>query len=146
MDPEDVGVGRFSPAGIDPVPLLSFPTNTTLVSDANEEIFFLTCLATLKPPDITDTGHFHSLGSENSKEVALVVHIELTPPSAAHLTLRKSEKVNRKADRRNRVAKRKGPGSKSDIKVGAEDGLRLRIRVSLSLSCSYISSFGIKRL
>jgi hypothetical protein len=102
---------------------ISLPTNATFVSDADEEIFLLyTRLAALKPPDTTDAGHFHGLGSENSKEDALVVHIELTPPSGSRLSLRKPEKVNRKADRRNRVGKRKGSGSKSATSMGAEDG------------------------
>jgi hypothetical protein len=120
----NVCVERFSPVRMDPVPgPISLPTNATFVSDADEEIFLLyTRLAALKPPDSTDADHFHGLGSENSQEDALVVHIEITPPPTAHPSLRKPEKVNRKADRRNRVGRRKGSGSKSDIAMGAEDG------------------------
>ncbi len=60
---------------------ISLPTGATLVSDADEEIFLLyTRLASLKPPDSSDMGHFHGLGSENSKEDALLVRIELQSP------------------------------------------------------------------
>ena len=60
---------------------ISLPTDATFVSDADEEIFLLyTRLAALKPPDSDDTGHFHGLGSENSKEDSLLVRIELNPP------------------------------------------------------------------
>ena len=60
---------------------ISLPTDATFVSDADEEIFLLyTRLAALKPADSSDTGHFHGLGSENSKEDSLLVRIELKKP------------------------------------------------------------------
>jgi protein N-lysine methyltransferase METTL21D len=122
MDAEDVGVGPVPPPG--PV---SLPPNATLVSDADEEIFLLyTRLAALKPPDSTDTGHFHGLGSENSNQDALLVRIELTPPSTAQTPLHQPEKVNRKArnaERRSRVGKGKRSGGGSDPAMEGSDGL-----------------------
>jgi hypothetical protein len=106
---------------------VSLPTNATFVSDADEEVFLLyTRLAALKPPDGSNAGHFHGLGSENSKEDVLLVRIELKPPSTAHVSPRKSEKVNRNADRRNRGRKRKGSGNRSDVTVGHEEGFGSR--------------------
>jgi protein N-lysine methyltransferase METTL21D len=109
---------------------ISLPTDATFVSDADEEIFLLyTRLAALKPPDISDTGHFHGLGSENSKEDSLLVRIELKPPppSTAVTTsvpslASNSEKLdNRNASRRNRgKKKREGPQSGSGVSIGRE--------------------------
>ncbi len=112
-----------SDANINAVPPgpVSLPANATFVSDADEEIFLLyTRLATLKPPDGSDAGHFHGLGSENSNEDALLVRIELEPSSTAALSLREPEKVNRSADRRSRARKRKGSGSRSNFTAGNE--------------------------
>lgn len=62
---------------------IALPQSATLVSDADDEIFLLyTRLAALKPADNSDMGHFHGLGSENSNQDALVVCIELKPPTA----------------------------------------------------------------
>ena len=102
---------------------ISLPKNATFVSDANEEIFHLyTRLAALKPPDSSDTGHFHGLGTENSKEDALLVCIELKPPrTACELTPKskpKSEKLNQNTCRRKRGKKREGSNSRSVISVG----------------------------
>jgi hypothetical protein len=130
MDSEDVGVGLIPPTtNVDTIPPppgpVSLPANATFVSDADEEIFLLyTRLAALKPPDSADTGNFHGLGSENSKEDALVVRIELTPPSVVHLSPHKPKKVKQNAERRNKVRKGKGSGSRSDIVMGGEDGFR----------------------
>lgn len=102
---------------------VSLPANATFVSDADEEIFLLyTRLAALKPPDSSDTGHFHGLGSENSKEDVLLVRIELKPPSTTHPSPPKPERVNR----RNRARKRKSSSSKSGIVVEHGDGLGTR--------------------
>jgi len=127
----DVGFfpGPPSSARKDPIPHgpVSLPANATIVSDADEEIFLLyTRLATLKPPDSSDTGHFHGLGSENSKEDVLLVRIELKPPSTTHPSPSKPEKVNPNADRRNRARKRKSSSSKSGIMVGHGDGFGTR--------------------
>ncbi|KAF8491621.1 putative methyltransferase-domain-containing protein, partial [Russula emetica] len=107
---------------------ISLPTDATFVSDADEEIFLLyTRLAALKPPDSSDTGHFHGLGSENSKEDSLLVRIELKPPhppstvtTSDPLPASNSEKSdNRNAGRRNRGKKKKreGPQSRSDYRL-----------------------------
>jgi hypothetical protein len=102
-----------------PGPVFSLPANATFVSDADEEIFLLyTRLATLKPPDGSDAGHFHGLESENSKEDTLLVRIELGPSSTAALSPRKPEKVDRSDDRRSRARKRKGSGSRSNFAAG----------------------------
>jgi len=125
MDLVGAGVGRFSPARMDSVPApgpMSLPTNATFVSNADEEIFLYTRLATLKPPISANAGHFDGLGSEDTKGDALVLRIELTPPSTTRLSLRRPEKVNRNADRWNRVEKREGSGSKSGIAVEGGDG------------------------
>jgi hypothetical protein len=116
---------------------ISLPTDATFVSDADEEIFLLyTRLAALKPPDSSDTGHFHGLGSENSKEDSLLVRIELQkpPPSSSTTTVTtsasepspasNSEKLDcRNAGRRNREKKKKkkreeGAQSRSDVPIG----------------------------
>jgi protein N-lysine methyltransferase METTL21D len=108
---------------------ISLPADATFVSDADEEIFLLyTRLAALKPPDISDTGHFHGLGSENSKEDSLLVRIELKPPPSTAMTTSEpslasnSEKLdNRNAGRRNRgKKKREGPQSGSGVSIGRE--------------------------
>jgi protein N-lysine methyltransferase METTL21D len=94
---------------------ISLPTDATFVSDADEEIFLLyTRLAALKPPDSSDSGHFHGLGTENSKEDALLVRIELEPPPIARDPAPKSEKLNRNTGRRSRGKKREGSRSKID--------------------------------
>ena len=98
---------------------ISLPKNATFVSDVDEEIFLLyTRLAALKPPDSSDTGHFHGLGTENSKEDALLVRIELKPPRTACELTPNSEKSNRNAGRRKRGKKREGSNSRSEISVG----------------------------
>src|SRR6266849_2948917 len=109
---------------------ISLPTDATFVSDADEEIFLLyTRLAALKPPDSSDTGHFHGLGSENSKEDSLLVRIELKPPPSSTATTSASEPSlapnfekldNRNASRRNRRKKKRGEGSRSraDVLIG----------------------------
>jgi hypothetical protein len=112
-----------SPLRMDVIPHgpISLPTDATLVSDADEEIFLLyTRLAALKPPDSSDAGHFHGLGYENSKEDDLLVHIELKPPPfAACESTPKSDKLNRNTGRRNRGRKkREGPSGRSDFSVG----------------------------
>ena len=115
----------LSSASKDPIPHgpVSLPPNATLVSDPDEDIFLLyTRLATLKPPDSSDTGHFHGLGSENSKEDALLVHIELKPPSATHPSSPKPEKTTPNTNRRHRARKWKSSGSRSTIPVGHGDG------------------------
>jgi hypothetical protein len=129
----DVDVGFFpsplsstSKDAIPPGPV-SLPVSATFVSDADEEIFLLyTRLAALKPPDISNTGHFHGLGSENSKEDVLLVRIELKPPSTTHSSPPKPEKVKPKADRRNRARKSEGSKSRSGIMVGHGDELGTR--------------------
>ncbi|KAH9989562.1 putative methyltransferase-domain-containing protein [Russula vinacea] len=95
---------------------ISLPTDATFVSDADEEIFLLyTRLAALKPPDSSDTGHFHGLGTENPKDDALLVRIELKPPPVtAYDPAPKSEKLNRNIGRRNRRKKREGSGIRFD--------------------------------
>jgi len=125
----DVGFfpGPPSSASKDAIPHgpVSLPANATFVSEADEEIFLLyTRLAALKPPDSSDTGHFHGLGSENSKEDVLLVRIELKPPSTTHPS--PSKKVNPNADRRNRARKRKSSSSKSGIMAGHGDGFGTR--------------------
>jgi len=98
---------------------VTLPANTTSVSDVEEEIFLLyTRLAALKPPDSSDIGHFHGLGSENSKEDVLLVRIELKPPLTTYepKPAHSSETFNRNTGRRNRARKRKGSGS--NITVG----------------------------
>lgn len=98
---------------------ISLPAGATPVSDADEEIFLLyTRLAALKPPDSSDTGHFHGLGTENSKEDALLVRIELKPPPTACGPAPKSDKLNRSTGRRKRGKKSEGSGSRSEISVG----------------------------
>jgi hypothetical protein len=100
---------------------ISLPTDATFVSDADEEIFLLyTRLAALKPPDSSDTGNFHGLGTENSKEDALLVRIELKPPPTAYDPTPKSEKLNRNTGRRNRGKKREGSRSRSDYRKELE--------------------------
>jgi hypothetical protein len=111
----------FPPIEMEAIPHgpISLPTDATFVSDADEEIFFLyTRLAALKPPDSSDTGHFHGLGTENSKEYALLVRIELKPPPTACEPTPKSEKLNRNTGRRKRGKKREGSNSRSEIPVG----------------------------
>jgi hypothetical protein len=114
---------------------ISLPTDATFVSNAEEEIFLLyTRLATLKPPDSSDAGHFHGLGSENSKEDSLLVRIELKPPPASTAVTTSepslapnSEKLdNRGAGRRNRGRKKKreGPQSRSGASIGRGKELR----------------------
>jgi hypothetical protein len=101
---------------------VSLPENPTFVSDADEEIFLLyTRLATLKPPDSNDMGHFHGLGSENSKEDTLLVRIELRPPATLDAPARNSERTKRNVGRRNKGRRRKGSSSRSDITIGHED-------------------------
>jgi hypothetical protein len=107
---------------------ISLPTDATFVSDADEEIFLLyTRLAALKPPDGSDTDHFHGLGSENSKQDSLLVRIELKPPPPPPSTVTVatsepspasySEKPdNRKAGRR--YKKRESRQSRSDVLIG----------------------------
>jgi protein N-lysine methyltransferase METTL21D len=120
-----------------PAGLISLPTDARFVSDADEEIFLLyTRLAALKPPDSSDTGHFHGLGSENSKEDSLLVRIELKPPLQSTATATASEPSslasnseksnNRNAGRRNRGKKKKreGPQSRSDVLIGRGKELR----------------------
>ncbi|KAH8990700.1 putative methyltransferase-domain-containing protein [Lactarius hatsudake] len=73
-----------STASVDTAPPgpITLPRSATLVSDPDDEIFLLyTRLAALKPADSSDIGHFHGLGSENSKQDALLVRIELKPPT-----------------------------------------------------------------
>jgi hypothetical protein len=122
---------RETDSGI-PAGPISLPTDATFVSDADEEIFLLyTRLAALKPADSSDTGHFHGLGSENSKEDSLLVRIELkNPPPPSTVTgsasepspASNSEKLDgRKAGRRNRGKKKKreeGPQSGSGVSIG----------------------------
>jgi protein N-lysine methyltransferase METTL21D len=91
---------------------LSLPKDATFVSDADEEIFLLyTRLAALKPPDSSDTGHFHGLGSENSKDDALLVRIELKPPPPTTVNASEPGQApkldNRNTGRRNRGKKRR---------------------------------------
>jgi hypothetical protein len=101
---------------------VSLPENATFVSDADEEIFLLyTRLATLKPPDGNGTGHFHGLGSENSKEDTLLVRVELQPPPTVGAPARKSEKTKRNVGRRNKGRRRKGSSSRSDVTIGHEE-------------------------
>lgn len=126
-----------------PAGLISLPTDARFVSDAEEEIFLLyTRLAALKPPDSSDTGHFHGLGSENSKEDSLLVRIELNPPlqSTATATTSEpslasnSEKINnRNAGRRN-WEKKKRDQRRSDISI--ERGKVLREPVVLEYRLS----------
>ncbi|KAH8981740.1 putative methyltransferase-domain-containing protein [Lactarius akahatsu] len=79
---------------------ITLPQSATLVSDPDDEIFFLyTRLATLKPADSSDTGHFHGLGSENSNQDALLVRIELKPPTTCELQ-RNTETGNQRRKRR----------------------------------------------
>jgi|SRR5712671_3574984 len=90
---------------------VTLPANATSVSDVDEEIFLLyTRLAALKPPDSSDIGHFHGLGSENSKEDVLLVQIELKPPPITHepKSAHMSGTLNRNTNRRNKARKRKG--------------------------------------
>jgi protein N-lysine methyltransferase METTL21D len=90
---------------------ITLPASATFVSDTDEEIFLLyTRLAALKPADSTDAGHFHGLGFENSKEDALVVRIELNPPSGSthESSHRKLGNGGGTISRRNRGRKRKG--------------------------------------
>ena len=89
---------------------ITLPASATFVSDADEEIFLLyTRLAALKPADITDVGHFHGLGFENSKEDALVVRLELKPPSGrTHESSHRKSRSGGGTSRRNRGRKRKG--------------------------------------
>ena len=115
---------------------ISLPTDATFVSDADEEIFLLyTRLAALKPPDSGDTGHFHGLGSENSKEDSLLVRIELEPlPGSTAVATSEpslasnSEKLdNRGAGRRNREKKKResrGSQSRSHASIGRGKELR----------------------
>ena len=111
-----------------PAGSISLPTDATFVSNADEEIFLLyTRLAALKPPDSSDTGHFHGLGSENSKEDSLLVRIELKPPPLSTVTTNEplpassSEKSDdRNAGRRNkgRKKRRDAPRSRSGFSIG----------------------------
>ena len=106
---------------------VSLPVNATFVSDADEEIFLLyTRLAALKPPDISNTGYFHGLGFENSKEDAILVRIEIDPPSTSHSSPPKPGKVKPKVDRRNRAKKWEGSSSRSGIMVGHGGGFGTR--------------------
>ncbi|KAI0291840.1 putative methyltransferase-domain-containing protein [Russula brevipes] len=94
---------------------VSLPENATFVSDADEEIFLLyTRLAALKPPDSNGTGHFHALGSENSKEDRLLVRIEPQPPATVDAPARRSEKTKQNVGRRNKGRRWKGSSSRSD--------------------------------
>ena len=54
-----------------------------------------TRLATLKPPGSSDTGHFHGLGTEDSKEDTLIVSIELNLLPTACEPATKSDRLNR---------------------------------------------------
>ncbi|KAI9460730.1 putative methyltransferase-domain-containing protein [Russula earlei] len=98
---------------------LDLPANATFVSDPDEEIFLLyTRLATLKPPDSSDLGNFHGLGSENSMEDALLVRIELKPPPTTHEVANMSGESKRNTGRKIKGKKKKS--SRSDITIGHE--------------------------
>ena len=115
---------------------ISLPTDATFVSDADEEIFLLyTRLAALKSPDSGDTGHFHGLGSENSKEDSLLVRIELNPhphppplastmntrttdPSSPASNSEKFDDRNNPGRRKRGKKKRESPQSGSGVSIG----------------------------
>ncbi|KAH9008690.1 putative methyltransferase-domain-containing protein [Lactarius deliciosus] len=79
---------------------ITLPQSATLVSDPDDEIFLLyTRLAALKPADSSDIGHFHGLGSENSNQDALLVRIELKPPTTCE-PQRNTETGNQRRKRR----------------------------------------------
>jgi protein N-lysine methyltransferase METTL21D len=102
---------------------VTLSANATSVSDVDEEIFHLyTRLAALKPPDSSDIGHFHGLGSENSKEDALLVRIELKPPPTTYepQPAQIPETLSRNTGRRNRARKRKGSGSNTTVGHGGQ--------------------------
>lgn len=91
-----------STASVDTAPPgpITLPQSATLVSDPDDEIFLLyTRLAALKPADSSDTGHFHGLGSENSNQDALLVRIELKPPTTCE-PQRNTETGNQRRKRR----------------------------------------------
>ncbi|KAI0285562.1 hypothetical protein BC826DRAFT_1179042 [Russula brevipes] len=101
-----------------PVSLPASLRTLTFVSDAEEDIFLpYTRLAALKPPDSTDTGHFHELRSEDSKEDTLLVHIELQLPPTVDGPVRKFEKTKRNVGRRNKGRIRKGSSSRCPRRV-----------------------------
>ncbi|KAI0288965.1 hypothetical protein BC826DRAFT_1107386 [Russula brevipes] len=93
-----------------PVSLPASLRTLTFVSDAEEDIFLpYTRLAALKPPDSTDTGHFHELRSEDSKEDTLLVHIELQLPPTVDGPVRKFEKTKRNEEL--------DPGRKDEVEL-----------------------------
>jgi protein N-lysine methyltransferase METTL21D len=112
---------------------ISLPTDATSVSDADEEIFLLyTRLAALKPPDSSDTGHFHGLGSENSSEDSLLVSIELKrpPPPPPAVTASASEpSPASNSRRRNMGKKKKSSQSRSDVSIGHGEPFVLEYRL-----------------
>ncbi len=105
-------------ASVDTVPPrpITLPQGATLVSDADDEIFLLyTRLAALKPADSSDTGHFHGLGSENSNQDALLVCVELKPPSTCEPPRdAKAGNQRRKRRRGSGVSKAKEERSRRD--------------------------------
>jgi len=81
---------------------ITLPQSAILVSDADDEIFLLyTRLAALKPPDSSNTGHFHGLGSEDRNQDSLQVCIELKPPIACEPP-RNTDTGNQRRKRRRR--------------------------------------------
>lgn len=113
-----------------PAGLISLPTDATFVSDADEEIFLLyTRLATLKPPDSSDTDHFHGLGSENSKEDSLLVRIELKPPSPSTAATTSTSEPSlasnsEKLDNQNVGRRNRGKKKRSGASIGRGNELR----------------------
>ncbi|KAH9025230.1 putative methyltransferase-domain-containing protein [Lactarius pseudohatsudake] len=64
-----------------------------------QNFLLYTRLAALKPADSSDIGHFHGLGSENSNQDALLVRIELKPPTTCE-PQRNTEIGNQRRKRR----------------------------------------------
>jgi len=149
----DVGFfpGPPSSASKDPIPHgpVSLPANATIVSDADEEIFLLyTRLATLKPPDSSDTGTFTVLGLKTPRRTCYSSasssnrHLPLIRlrPSPRRLTRTLIEETGRGNGRAPAVSLVLWSGMGTGLGRGGRVGLSLR------LSCSSTSSFRIKRL
>ena len=128
---------RETDAAVQGIPAgpISLPTDATFVSDADEEIFLLyTRLAALRPADGSDAGHFHGLGSENSREDSLLVHIELKkpPPPSTVPTGASEPSLTSSSSRRNRGKKKKreeGPQSGSDVSIRRGEPVVLEYRL-----------------
>lgn len=119
------------------------------MSDADEDIFLLyTLLAAFKPPDSSGMGHFHGLGSENSKKDALLVRTELQSPRSPSITTTNEPSLAPRYEKRNAGRRDKGnkngraPCGSSGSAIGSRQELRVGpIVLEYSIGSSKWNSF-----